>query len=237
MQFKSPKVPQATILRLSIYYRYLQGLMINGTAVVSSVDIAQQTNVNPAQLRKDLSYFGKFGVRGVGYDVPQLLRRLKSILGLERERKMALVGLTHIGRAILQHEQLGQKGYNFEAVFDCSPANVGTIVGDGYTVLSCDVAKKVIAERGIEVVVLTVDQGHAQEAADLFIDAGVRAFLCFSSTCLSVPSDVFVRYADFTILLDTLTFSLSQAQPIAEADRSSTPFNIPYQRVSAAWGV
>ncbi|MGQ9813386.1 MAG: redox-sensing transcriptional repressor Rex [Dissulfurimicrobium sp.] len=95
------KIPKATILRLSMYHRYLQGLLRNGTHVISSADLAHFTNVNPAQLRKDLSYFGKFGVRGVGYQVEQLVLRIQNILGLEKEWRMALVGVNYIGQALL----------------------------------------------------------------------------------------------------------------------------------------
>ncbi len=235
MNTRSAKIPQATILRLSIYYRYLQGLIHEGAAIVSSQDLATHTNVNPAQLRKDLSYFGKFGVRGVGYDVPKLFQKLKGILGLERERKMAIAGLTHIGRAILQNEQLRVKGYNIEAVFDDDPQHIGTLVHDKLAVFPYNMAQDVIREKGIEVVVLAVDQSRAQDVADMFVQAGVKAILNFSSVSLSVPEDVQVRYADFTVLLDTLTFSLSRREQI---DLPPPPaFGTPYHRVSASWGV
>jgi len=236
LNIRPAKIPQATILRLSIYYRYLQVLMHKGTAIVSSQDLATHTNVNPPQLRKDLSYFGKFGVRGVGYDVPQLFQKLKCILGLERERKMAIAGLTNIGRAILQNEQLRVKGYEIDAVFDDDPQLTGTIVHDRFAVFPYNMAQDVIGEKGIEVVVLTVDQSRAQNVADIFVQAGVKAILNFSSISLSVPDDVQVRYADFTVLLDTLTFALSRREQQLDVPQTPT-FGTPYHRVSASWGV
>lgn len=232
---RSPKIPQATILRLSIYYRYLQRLMHEKRTIVSSQDLATHTNVNPAQLRKDLSYFGKFGVRGVGYDVPTLFQKLKNILGLERERKMAIAGLTHIGRAILQNEQLKGRGYEIDAVFDDDPQRAGTLLSDRLVIFPYDMAKDVIREKGIEVVVLAVEQDRAQDVTDIFVQAGIKAILNFSSVSLSVPKDVQVRYADFTVLLDTLTFSLSRRE---QMDTPSQPtFGVSYHRVSASWGL
>ena len=112
------KIPAATIIRLSVYQRYLKKLLARGVKVVSSTDLASQANVNPAQLRKDLSYFGRFGVRGVGYSVASLLQSISNILGVMEERPIILVGTGPIAQALVRQPGFSQQGYHFEAVFD-----------------------------------------------------------------------------------------------------------------------
>jgi redox-sensing transcriptional repressor len=235
MQLNETKIPQATILRLSIYYRYLQSIISQGIDVVSSNELAQQTNVNPAQLRKDLSYFGKFGVRGVGYDIPKLLNNLKNILGLNKERKMALVGLGHIGLALIQDKCFERGGYKFDVVFDLEENNVGKNI-EIFQVYSLDELSEAINEKGIEFGVIAVENEMAQNVADAFVKAGLKGILNFSSVRLNVPDDVHVRYADFTVLLDTLTFSISKRE-FAEKEISFKGLSMPYSRISTAWGV
>lgn len=203
------KIPKATVLRLSIYHRYLQGLLRNGTHVISSADLAQSTNVNPAQLRKDLSYFGKFGVRGVGYQVGQLASRIQNILGLGKEWHMALVGINHIGHALLQYNQFEKRGYNFVAAFDLDGANTGQKIGNLF-IKPITAMTEAVEKEAIDFGVITVTNERAQEVADAMVNAGIKGILNFSAVRLNVPDDVDVRHIDFTVLLDTMTYTISR---------------------------
>ncbi len=209
MAGKATNIPTATILRLSIYHRYLQSLMERGTKVVSSAQLANGTNVNAAQLRKDLSYFGRFGVRGVGYNVSKLLRQIKEILGLGKSWNMALIGAGNIGKALLQHKQFENHGYNFVLVFDKTPFRVGKEILPGIEVHHIDKIKELAATTPIDLAVIAVPASQAQEMADTIIEAGISGILNFAPVRLKVPNHVALQHVDFTTLLDTLTYALS----------------------------
>ncbi len=203
------KIPAATILRLSIYHRYLKNLEEDGTDVVSSAELASHTNVNPAQLRKDLSYFGRFGVRGVGYDVSKLSNRIRVILGLEKEWNMALIGAGNIGKALLQHKQFEAQGYRFVAAFDHDPEKIGKKIRQGMVVRPLKNLGRFMRTRGIDLAVMAVSTRHAQEVVEQVVEAGIKGVLNFAPVRLKVPGDVAVQNVDFTVLLDTLTYALS----------------------------
>lgn len=211
------KIPSATILRLSIYQNYLKGLMDAGTSVISSKELARQTNVNPAQLRKDLSYFGRFGVRGVGYDVSKLLTNIKGILHRNTTRDMILVGANCIGLALLEHKQFEKNGYSFVAVFDPDTDNQGKKVAGEYVVAPVEGLSTTVKERGVELGVLAVEQEKAQQVADMMVEAGIRGILNFTPCRLKVPGHVAVQYVDFTVLLDTLSYAVSSAMEQCQA--------------------
>ena len=207
---KKDKIPAATIIRLSVYQRYLKKLLDRGVKVVSSNELATEANVNPAQLRKDLSYFGRFGVRGVGYDVASLSSTISSILGLVNEWRVVLIGTGPIGQALLRHPQFAKQGYHFEAVFDIDDSNVGKEFEDGLKVMDMDELPAIVHENSIQLAVLAVPSDKAQEVADKLVDCGIRGILNFSPTRIKVPRGVSVQYVDFTILLDSLTYNISR---------------------------
>ena len=231
MAGKATKIPTATILRLSIYHRYLQSLMEHGTQVVSSAQLANGTNVNAAQLRKDLSYFGRFGVRGVGYNVAKLLEQIKDILGLSKSWNMALVGAGNIGRALLQHKHFKNHGYNFVHVFDKAPSRIGKEIIPGMKVYHINKLEEVTKIIPIDLAVLAVPASEAQEMADIVINAGIHGILNFAPIRLKVPKYVALQHVDFTTLLDTLTYTLSSKEKkerqasISEQEKQSIRWN------------
>jgi redox-sensing transcriptional repressor len=209
---KSQKIPAATIIRLSVYQRYLKRLLAREVKVVSSGELALRANVNPAQLRKDLSYFGKFGKRGVGYDVTSLMNTISSILGVVDEHTIVLVGTGPIGRGLLRHSGFAQQGYRFKAVFDIDPASIGMECVEGLVVRSLDELPGLAEEYSIQLAVLAVPSDRAQEVADSLVTCGIKGILNFSPTRIRVPRGVSVQYVDFTILLDSLTYNISRAR-------------------------
>lgn len=228
------KIPKATVLRLSVYHRNLQGLLRKGTHIISSADLAHYTNVNPAQLRKDLSYFGKFGVRGVGYKVDQLAMRIQDILGLSKQWQMVLMGANQIGQALLQYSQFEKRGYNFVAAFDLDDINIGRSIGN-IPVRPINTLEDIIRDNGIELGVIAVPSEKAQDAADMLVKAGIKGILNFSFSRITVPANIDIRNVDFTILLDTMTYTISQRNESKNYKISGTvsnfdienKFNIP----------
>lgn len=206
---KTTKIPKATVFRLTLYYRYLQTLCRSGCQTVSSAELAKGTRVNSAQLRKDLSYFGKFGVRGVGYGVEKLMRRIQDILGLSKTWNMVLMGLDHIGYALLQHKHFERRGYNLVAAFDITGRYVGERI-HSLTVHGINEFEAITKNTPVDLGVIATDNDHAQQAADALIKAGVKGILNFSSTLIHAPKDIQVKDADFTILLDNITYAISR---------------------------
>jgi len=221
------KIPAATISRLSIYHRYLKGLVEKGTSMVSSNELAKQTNVNPAQLRKDLSYFGRFGIRGVGYNVSKLSQQIKKILGLEKTWNLALVGTDCIGQALLEHQQFKKNGYNFVAVFDVRKDNVGKSIGDNLVIHPLEKLPSICRNNDIDLGVIAVRPEEAQEVADRMIDAGIFGILCFSTNRLKIPPNIAIQYVDFTALLDTLTYNISKPENCVP---ENAPPNLPSEQ-------
>jgi len=159
---KFSKIPTATITRLSIYSRYLEALSQEGVKIIASDKLAQKCGINPAQIRKDLAYFGEFGIRGVGYFVKELLFEIKRILGLNKTWKMALVGIGNLGSALLAHQNFIRQGYEFVAVFDIDPAKVGRRVPSGQIIHSVDELESVVKDKGVEIGVIATPAAKAQ---------------------------------------------------------------------------
>ncbi len=204
------KIPAATIIRLSVYQRYLKKLLARGVKVVSSNDLAKQANVNPAQLRKDLSYFGRFGVRGVGYSVSTLLNSISNILGVMDERTVVLVGTGPIAQALIRQPGFSQQGYRFAAVFDIDEKNIGQEFEEDLVVQHLNELSDFVKENPVELAVVAVPSDKTQEVADRLVECGIRGILNFSPNRIKVPRGVSVQYVDFTILLDSLTYNISR---------------------------
>ena len=206
---KFSKIPAATITRLSIYSRYLEALAQEGVKIIASDKLAEKCGVNPAQIRKDLAYFGEFGIRGVGYFVKELLFEIKRILGLNKIWKMALVGIGNLGSALLAHQNFIRQGYEFAAVFDVDPVKVGRRLPSGQVIPHLDELIPVVKEQAIEIGVIATPADKAQDVAQRLIDAGVKAILNFAPTQLQVTEGMAVENVDFTVKLDNLAYHLT----------------------------
>lgn len=198
-------IPEATVARLAIYLRVLVGMRKGGVATVSSGSLATAAGVNSAKLRKDLSYLGSYGIRGVGYDVSLLSDHIYETLGLHQHRAVALIGLGHLGRALAGYAGFASRGFRISAIVDADPAIVGTVV-QGLPVQHVDDLDSIVRRENIAIAVLAVPAGVAQEVCDRLVAAGVTSILNFAPTVLSVPEHVDVRKVDLAAELQILSF-------------------------------
>jgi len=178
--------------------------------VISSEQLAKLCKVNPAQVRKDLSHFGEFGVRGIGYDVHDLLMEIKKILVSDREWKLGIVGLGGMGMALLSHENFSKMGYRFVAAFEQDPERIGETLPSGLIIQPVDKLEPLTASLGIEVGVIATQPSQAQAVADRFVDVGIKAVLNFSPIKLRRPEHCLMENVDFTVRLDNLAYHLSK---------------------------
>jgi redox-sensing transcriptional repressor len=206
---KFAKIPMATINRLSIYMRTLQELLEEEVDVISSERLAKQCGVNPAQIRKDLAYFGEFGVRGVGYRVGELVSQIKEILGLNRAWNLGMIGLGNLGSALIRHGNFAKHGYVFTAAFDVDPQKVGKRLPNGLTVNHVDEVEEIIKEREVHVGIIATPAGAAQSVANQLVLAGINGILNFAPVQIQVPDCCHVENVDFTIKLDAIAYHLS----------------------------
>lgn len=207
----SSEISSSTVRRLSTYYRVLRELEGERAAVASSRLLAERSGVTPAQVRKDLSYFGTFGKRGLGYDIQLLMREIRSILGLDRRWRVGLVGAGNLGSALFSYAPFRQQGFDVVAIFDRDPGKVGGIWGD-VPIHAIDAFAEVARAVPMDIVVLAVPGGNVQEVADRVVAAGVRAILNFAPRQLFVPAGVTLRNVDMAIELETLSFALKAEQ-------------------------
>ncbi len=205
---KTSKVPEATIKRLSIYMRVLKDLEKRGTEVVSSADLAEICNINPAQIRKDLTYFGEFGVRGVGYYVKELHFDIRKVLGLNQRRNVVLIGVGNLGKALLCYRNFSEHGYEFVAAFDSDASKIGEKTPCGIIVRDIKDLPAVAKEFSVDIAIITTSAQGAQEAATAAAAAGVRGILNFAPVHLSVPKEMKVKKVDLTTEFDNLAYHL-----------------------------
>ena len=198
-----------TIRRLSIYSRCLAQLEEDGVKTVSSQEFAERFHLNSAQVRKDLAYFGEFGIRGIGYYVANLRAELSKILGLDREWRLALVGFGNLGSALFRYRGFARGGFRVAAIVDDDPAKAGRVV-DGLPILPVSELAPAVRQSGIQVGVIAVPADAAQLVADRLVAAGVRAILNFAPVRLTVPRDVRLQNVDLSIELENLSFHLAQ---------------------------
>lgn len=205
---KPIKIPKATITRLSVYYRQLELLELDGSGTVSSEKLAWLCQVNPAQIRKDLGYFGEFGVRGVGYDVKGLQVQIKRILAVNRNWNLGIAGVGNLGSALLEHQNLPARGFDCVAAFDNDPQKIGSTTASGLVVRDVRNLKQAVDELNIDIGVIATPPSAAQGVAYLLVDADVKAILNFSHARLRVPDDCLVENVIFTMKLDMITYKL-----------------------------
>lgn len=206
LRIKSTKIPKATITRLSLYYRQLELLEFDGYRMVSSEKLGWLCQVNSAQVRKDLAYFGEFGVRGVGYDVIDLQNEIKSILAVNRDWNLGIAGIGNLGSALMQHENLFLRRFKIVAAFDNDLSKIGQSTPLNLKIRDIRGLQQAVDELDIEIGVITTPASAAQGVAELFLNARVNAILNFSPTRIRVPDCCLVENIDFSVKLDMLTY-------------------------------
>lgn len=200
-----PDIPRKTIYRLSMYLRCLQRLSSNGIRTVSSDALAKGAGVKPTQLRKDLTFVGQFGTRGLGYDVEILSQRISDLLGTNSLQPVILVGVGNLGSALLTYRGFQQEGFEIVAAFDADPLRKRA-KGLGPPVYSMDAMPRIIQERGVRMAILTVPASAAQEVANQLVEVGIGGILNFAPIVLSVPEDVTVNNVNLAIELENLSY-------------------------------
>jgi len=204
------EIPPVVIDRLPLYARALVGLEATGREVVSSQDLGHQLNVTPAQIRKDLSYFGRFGKQGRGYNVRKLLEELRSILGLNRQWRMTLVGTGRLGRAILGYEGFGPQGFRIVETFDSDPEWVGKEI-NGLTIKNTAELETVLLDSPVDVGIVAVPAETAQSVIDRLVGCGVHAILNYAPIAAHVPPSVHIKRIDPVLALQGMTYYLKAA--------------------------
>jgi redox-sensing transcriptional repressor len=204
------QVSELTTNRLSIYLRCLAELDTAGVETISSQGLAEQFRLNAAQIRKDLAYFGEFGVRGVGYYVKDLRRHLRQILGLDRKLRVAIMGAGNLGLALADYPGFRQEGFEIVALFDVLNEKVGHVSRAGVNIYDVRQLRKVVRTDRISIAVIAVPAAAAQHVVNQVIAAGVKAILNFSPGPLSVPADVKLKSVDLTQSLESLSFFLAR---------------------------
>jgi redox-sensing transcriptional repressor len=198
------RIPDATVARLPIYLRSLLELSPQ-TLTVSSEQLAESAGVNAAKVRKDLSYLGSYGTRGVGYDVEYLQAQMRRALGMTHDWPVVIVGIGNLGAALANYGGFGSRGYPVAALVDADPRVVGKPYGD-LVVQHADDLAEVVAERGIAIGVITTPAAAAQLVADALVAAGVKSILNFAPTVITVPEGVSLRKVDLAVEMQILSF-------------------------------
>ncbi|WP_456324029.1 redox-sensing transcriptional repressor Rex [Desulfonauticus submarinus] len=211
LNLKNEKIPRATITRLALYVQQLEVLEQEGEKVVSSEKLARFCGVNPSQIRKDLAYFGEFGVRGVGYYVYELKEAIKKSLGLDRVWNVVLVGVGNLGRALLRHNVIRKRGFVIVGAFDCDPFKIGEEIAGLEVMCSSNLPTK-IKELNAEIGIITTPPERAQRAANYLIRGGIKGIVNFAPARIAAPEKVVVEYVDFINHLFSAAFQISLNQ-------------------------
>lgn len=209
-KFGNDQVSELTAGRLSVYLRCLNTLDAEGTKTASSKALAEQFHLNAAQIRKDLAYFGEFGVRGVGYYVKELKRHLRQILGLDRTVRVAIFGAGNLGMALADYPGFRREGFVIVGLFDTAKPKVGQQSRGGVRIFDVGDFKKMVKKEPIDIAVVAVPAGAAQSVVNEVVSCGVRAVLNFSPEALKVPPTVRVKNMDLTVSMESLSFFLAR---------------------------
>jgi redox-sensing transcriptional repressor len=210
-------VSELTAGRLSVYLRCLNALDAAGVKTISSKALAEQFHLNAAQIRKDLAYFGEFGVRGVGYYVKELKRHLRMILGLDRTVRVAILGAGNLGLALADYPGFKQEGFAIVALFDTERAKIGRRSKGGVRIFEIGEFRKMVKREAVDIAVVAVPADSAQNVVNTAVQAGIRAILNFSPGSLKVPPGVKLKNVDLTVSMESLSFFL------ARGDADATP--------------
>jgi redox-sensing transcriptional repressor len=221
---KSEKISELTTNRLSVYLRCLNALSAAGIKTVSSQALAEQFNLNSAQIRKDLGYFGEFGVRGVGYYVDDLRDHITKILGLDIPRRVGIIGTGRLGTALANYQGFGGSNFTVVALFDNDPNKIGQQIGQtGIEVQDVKKLSRVVKAQAIDVAVIAVPARAAQRVLNQIMAAGIKAVLNFAPASLSTRLGVKLKTVDLTTSLESLSYFLGRPQSSAVTNLKTTP--------------
>ena len=201
------RASSSTVTRLSSYYRLLGELEAERVETVSSNRLAERGGITSAQVRKDLSFFGNFGRRGLGYNVTELRHKISEILGLSRRWRVALLGAGNLGLALFAYKAFQEQGFCVEAVFDSDPAKVGR-EWDGMVIRDISELPRLARQMRFDIAIITVPEGAAQQVADTAVQAGIRGILNFAPVKLAISDDVALRDVDLSIAMESLSYAL-----------------------------
>jgi len=203
------EIPDVVVDRLPLYYRLLSRLDAEGRAVVSSQELGEELGVTPAQIRKDLSYFGRFGKQGRGYSVSRLQEELKAILGLDGRWKVIVIGIGRLGRAIASYPGFEGQGFDVIALYDAAPNLIGTEI-EGQRVRDVTALEDDLKKTAVDIGVVAVPGEFAQDVVDTLVDAGVNAILNYTPNRVQTPPGVEVRHINPVLFLQSMTYHLRQ---------------------------
>ena len=204
-------IADSTVRRLSTYLRFLEEFEVRGLATISSDELARQGGTTSAQVRKDLSFFGSFGKRGLGYSVPELAGRIREILGLGREWRVIIIGAGKIGAALAQYHGFRERGFTILAAYDSNLEKAGRTL-EGIEVRDIDLLEKDVQRDRPDIAVLTVPAGAAQGLLDRVVKTGIKAVLNFAPTQLQAPADVVVKTVNMAMELEGLSYALTNRE-------------------------
>jgi redox-sensing transcriptional repressor len=202
-------ISELTIARLSIYLRCVDQLIEIGVETVSSQNLAKRFNLNSAQIRKDLAYFGEFGVRGVGYNVRELRQYIVEILGLDREHRIVIVGAGNLGYALGHYSGFSTGNFLVVAVLDSDPTRIGDATPSGLLVEDQERLAEIVTQRHVEIGVITTPANAAQRVCDQMVAAGLRSILNFAPIRVRAPENVLAKTVDLKVHLEELSFFLA----------------------------
>jgi len=202
------KIAESTVRRLSLYLRYLEQSEVQGHGTISSADLASRGGTTPAQVRKDLSFFGSFGKRGLGYSVPELAAKIRDILGLKRSYRVVLVGAGRIGGALVQYPGFRERGFHVTAISDKDRKKIGSR-WNGLVVRDVQQIGSDLKKEATDIAIVVTPAEAAQQVVDELVQSGVKAILNFAPVQLAVPSDVIVKSVNMAAELETLSFALA----------------------------
>lgn len=217
---KVEKISELTTNRLSVYLRCLNELSAQDIKTISSDGLAQRFHLNSAQIRKDLAYFGEFGVRGVGYYVEDLREQLTNILGLNKRRKVGIVGAGRLGTALSDYHGFKQSNFSVVALFDADESKIGEAVGE-IEIYDVSQLEKVVKEKQIDVLIIAVPAQFAQSVLEKATKAGIKAILNFAPTPLKTEENTKLKTVDLTISLESLSYFLGQSPETELAEPSA----------------
>ncbi|MBR5318410.1 MAG: redox-sensing transcriptional repressor Rex [Peptococcaceae bacterium] len=207
---KELKIPEATVSRLSVYSRYLTGVEKQGIVNISSGEIAEGVGGTPAQVRKDLAYFGEFGTRGVGYNVKQLNHEIMGILGLKKRWNVILIGAGNLGSALSQYRGFQERGFNIIAVFDNDMNKVGLKL-NGLPIYAVSQMAEFVDKNDVSIGIITVPAEYAQDIADILVETqNIKGILNFAPVVLTIPEEIEVRDVDLTVNLEVLSYNIEK---------------------------
>ena len=208
---KNLKIPEATVSRLSVYSRFLEEVEKRGITSISSGEIAEGIGGTPAQVRKDLAYFGEFGTRGVGYNVHSLNEQMVKILGLGKTWKVILVGAGNLGSALSQYKGFRDRGFDVIAVFDNDLKKLGLML-NGIAIYPISQIADFINEHDVRIAIIAVPAAYAQDVADTMVDTKIQGILNFAPVVLTVPEEIETRNVDLAVNLEVLSFNIESNQ-------------------------